>query len=184
MFYLRNLSLNRHMLFFSKNILICMATILLIFLCVNKVKAINTVTVNFDTPTPPGSPDSTFMGTFQGIVFTANEWYWTGPYASDPTNAVYFSANVASRTFSFANGARVLKSMRVYTTNNGTLTLTDNTGQSKVQAITTGSMQLVTTNWTIPSTTITVNFTAGWSLGVDDIVYEPCDINPVFFNSQ
>ena len=32
-------------------------------------------------------------------------------------------------------------------------------------------MQLVTTGWTRPSTTVTVNFTAGWSLGVDDITY-------------
>jgi hypothetical protein len=32
-------------------------------------------------------------------------------------------------------------------------------------------MQLVTTGWTQPSTTVTVTFTAGWQLGVDDIVY-------------
>jgi len=32
-------------------------------------------------------------------------------------------------------------------------------------------MQPVTTGWTQPSTTVTVAFTAGWQLGVDDIVY-------------
>ena len=32
-------------------------------------------------------------------------------------------------------------------------------------------LQLVTTGWTQPSTTVTVSFTAGWELGVDDIVY-------------
>ena len=30
-------------------------------------------------------------------------------------------------------------------------------------------MQLVTTEWTRPSTTVTVSFTNGWDLGVDDI---------------
>jgi len=30
-------------------------------------------------------------------------------------------------------------------------------------------MQLVTTEWTRPSTTVTVSFTMGWSLGVDDL---------------
>jgi hypothetical protein len=53
----------------------------------------------------------------------------------------------------------------------GTLTLTDNLGQTRTQSITTGSMQPVTTSWTQPSTTVTVTFTAGWNLGVDDIVY-------------
>jgi hypothetical protein len=63
-------------------------------------------------------------------------------------------------------------SIRVYTAGAaGTLTLTDNLGQTRTQNITTGSMQLVTTNWTQPSTTVTVNFTGGWDLGVDDIVY-------------
>jgi len=61
--------------------------------------------------------------------------------------------------------------MRVFTGVAGTLTLTDSLGQTSTQAITTGSMQLVTTGWAQPSTTVTVTFTAGWELGVDDIVY-------------
>jgi hypothetical protein len=61
--------------------------------------------------------------------------------------------------------------MRVFTGVAGTLTLTDNLGQTRTQSITTGSMQLVTTGWTQASTTVTVSFTAGWELGVDDIVY-------------
>jgi len=52
-----------------------------------------------------------------------------------------------------------------------TLTLSDDAGQTCTREVTTGSMQLVTTGWTRPSTTVTVSFTAGWSLGVDDITY-------------
>ena len=32
-------------------------------------------------------------------------------------------------------------------------------------------LQLVTTGWTQPATTVTVSFTEGWALGVDDITY-------------
>jgi len=59
----------------------------------------------------------------------------------------------------------------VFSTRAGTLTLADDAGQTLSQDVTTGSMQLVTTRWTRPSTTVTVSFTAGWSLGVDDITY-------------
>ena len=61
--------------------------------------------------------------------------------------------------------------MNVFTGAAGTLTLTDNLGQSKSQSIATGSMQAVTTGWTQPSTTVTVTFTAGWELALDDIAY-------------
>ena len=59
----------------------------------------------------------------------------------------------------------------MYGTRAGTLTLADDAGQTLSQDVATGSMQLVTTGWTRPSTTVTVSFTAGWSLGVDDITY-------------
>jgi hypothetical protein len=59
----------------------------------------------------------------------------------------------------------------VFGTRAGTLTLSDDAGQTLSQDVATGSMQLVTTGWTRPSTTVTVSFTMGWSLGVDDITY-------------
>ena len=59
----------------------------------------------------------------------------------------------------------------MFTTRAGTLMLFDDAGQTRSQDVATGSMQLVTTGWTRPSTTVTVSFTMGWSLGVDDITY-------------
>ena len=66
--------------------------------------------------------------------------------------------------------------MRVHSTTKGTLTLSDDTGQTLTQEVSTGtlpsgSLQAVTTGWTRPSTTVTVSFTGGWELGVDDIAY-------------
>jgi hypothetical protein len=89
-----------------------------------------------------------------------------------PTNHVYFADSTGtSRTFAFAPAPRVLESLRVFGSRAGTLTLADDAGQTLSQHVATGSMQLVTTGWTRPSTTVTVSFTAGWSLGVDDITY-------------
>jgi len=132
----------------------------------------STTTVTFDNPVPPGSPDSFLNGLFQGIDFGRNQWRWGNPFGPAPTRHVYFgSASGTSRTLTFSPGLRRLVSMRVFTLVAGTLTLTDNLGQTWTQAITTGSMQLVTTNWAQASTAVTVTFTAGWELGVDDIVH-------------
>jgi len=131
-----------------------------------------TTTVTFDSPVPPGSSDSFLNGSFEGINFGTNQWRWETAYLSNPTRHIYFaSSSGTSRTFTFSPGPRTLVSMRVFTGVSGTLTLTDNLGQTRTQAITMGSLQLVTTGWTQASTTVTVTFTAGWDLGVDDIVY-------------
>ncbi len=131
-----------------------------------------TTTVTFDNPVPPGSSGSFLNGLFQGINFGTNQWSWENAYGPDSTRHIYFaSSSGTSRTFTFSPGPRTLVSLRVFTGAAGTLTLTDNVGQSRTQAITTGSMQLVTTGWTQASTMVTVAFTAGWELGVDDIVY-------------
>jgi hypothetical protein len=65
----------------------------------------------------------------------------------------------------------VLNGLRVYTPTPGTLTLSDDVGQTFAQAVTTGSLQAVATGWTRPATTVTVSFTEGWDLGIDDITY-------------
>jgi hypothetical protein len=129
-------------------------------------------TVDFDAPAPPGSPGSNLQGIFEGINFGSNQWTWDGAYAANPTNHIYFASSAGtSRTFQFASGARILDSVTVYTTQAGTLTLSDGQGQVATRIVNPGSLQTVTTTWTLPSTTVTVQFTAGWTFGLDDIVY-------------
>jgi len=133
----------------------------------------STVTVTFDNPAPSGTSGSFLNGIFQGINFGTNQWIWEDGFGPDTTRHIFFgSASGTSRTFTFAPGPRTLVSINVFAPVAGTLTLTDNLGQTRVQAIATGSMQVVTTGWTQASTTMTVNFTRGWELGVDDIVYQ------------
>ena len=135
-----------------------------------------TTTVDFDTPAPPGSSFSLLNGVFQGIDFGTGQWRWESAYNVDPTNHIFFdSPSGTSRTFRFSPAPRILTSMRVFTTGTnaptGTLTLSDDLGQTITRTVTTGTMQLVTTDWARASTAITVTFTAGWNLGIDDITY-------------
>ena len=135
---------------------------------------INTFTpivVNFDNPAPSGSPDSLLSGTIGDINFGSNQWRWSGPYSACPTNSIYFDSTTGtSRTLAFSS-PMILNSLTVYTTSAGTLTLSDNMGQSRTQSVTTGSLQLVTTGWANASTIVTFSFSAGWSLGIDEIQY-------------
>src|SRR2546428_13826437 len=135
-----------------------------------------TTTVNFDTPAPPCSSFDLVNGVFQGIDFGNGQWRWESAYDVDPTNHIFFdSPSGTSRTFRFSPAPRILTSMRVFTTGSsaptGTLTLSDDLGQTITRTVTTGAMQPVTTDWVQASTVITVTFTSGWNLGIDDITY-------------
>ncbi len=130
------------------------------------------VTVTFDNPVPPGSSGDVLNGLFQGIDFGSEQWRWESAAGPEGRNAIYFdSYSGNSRTFTFAPAPRTLVSLRVFTEVAGRLTVRDDLDQTMVQEITTGAMQLVTTGWTQASTTITVRFTAGWELGVDELTY-------------
>ena len=104
-----------------------------------------TTTVNFDTPAPPGGPGP-LDGVFGGIDFGTGQWAWEGPYGVDATNNIYFADSTGtSRTFAFSPAPRVLNSMSVFSPERGTLTLSDDAGQTCTREVTTGSMQLVAT---------------------------------------
>jgi hypothetical protein len=99
-------------------------TLLVVTLFASLCMAQTSTVVTFDNPVPPGSPDSLLNGIFQGIDFGNSQWRWSGPYGADPTNNVYFaSSSGTSRSFLFSPAPRLLSSINVYTTANGTLTL-------------------------------------------------------------
>jgi len=142
--------------------------------------------VTFDKPVPAGTSNSPLSGLLQGVDFGGSGWRWEGSYGPDTTRHIYFdSATGSSRTFTFSPAPKILNSLRVFSTSSGTLTLSDNLGQKKSQALTTGSVQLVTTSWTKGSTTVKVNFGGGWNLGVDDIKYSAVvSASPLILSSE
>lgn len=143
-----------------------------------ELQALTTV-VDFDNPEPSGG--GSLNGVFEGIDFGFGQWTWSGAYGANSTNHIYFNSDVGtSRSFSFDVESRVLQSVTVYVTTNGTLTLSDNQGQSYTQALTVAAgLQTLNTGWTQAADIITVDYTSGWSLGLDDIVYSPATAPPV-----
>ena len=136
-------------------------------------------TIDFDTPQPSGGSGSILSGVFDGVNWGNNQWRWESAFNVSNTNHIYFhSGSGQSRQFSFASGSRILQSIKVFSVDNGTLTLTDNNGQSKQQSVSTGSMQTITTGWDQGSATVTVKFSAGWSMGIDDVVHRPVSTSP------
>jgi hypothetical protein len=131
----------------------------------------STTTVNFDNPAPGVTSDQPINGTFQGINFGSSRWALEGPYGADSTNNIYFmSSSAKSAAFSFTTPS-VLQSVAVFAGTSGTMTLSDNLGQTVSKSISAGRMYTVSTGWTKSSTTVTLAYTAGWSLGVDNITY-------------
>jgi hypothetical protein len=136
------------------------------------VPPLGSVTVTFDNPVPPGSSGNLLAGNFGGVNFGTNQWRWESPFGVSNSNHIFFdSATGTSRTFAFTAGTAILESVRAFTLTQGTLTISDNQGQIVSQVVAPGVIQLVQTGWTQRSTTVTVNFSAGWDLGLDDIVY-------------
>jgi len=131
------------------------------------------VTITFDGPAPLGASGDLLSGPFQGIDFGTGQWRWETGYAADATNHIYFDSSAGtSRSFAFSPAPQILTGMQVFALSAGTLTLSDDLGQTLTQTVVPDSMQTVTTGWTRPSTTVTVSFTSGWDLGVDDINYQ------------
>jgi hypothetical protein len=127
--------------------------------------------VTFDDP-PPGTSITPFSGLYPRppsalpprLSFPAGQWEWQQETVNGVmVRDVFFSDNPAfptySRTFSFANGPRILASLEVITQNAGTLTIRDSSGRTVTQQLTVGPVRTVNTGWfDQPSATITVEF--------------------------
>jgi hypothetical protein len=129
-------------------------------------------TVTFDDPVPPGASGDLLTGVFEGIDFGTGRWRWEGAFGVNATNHIFFDSGVGtSRTLQFSPAPRRLASLRVFTGIPGNLTLSDDLGQQISLNLNPGVLQVIQTGWAQRSTTVTVNFTGGWELGIDDIVH-------------
>ncbi|MGQ0429484.1 MAG: hypothetical protein ACT4UQ_06105 [Gammaproteobacteria bacterium] len=111
------------------------------------------------------------------LNFGTGQWDWAAEVINGiPVNDAFYSVNAAlpvnSRSFSFANGPRVLSSVKVISKAAGTLTLRDDSGRTATQAITVGPVQTVATGWSSQqSAAIAVEFTGGRQLGITEVCY-------------
>jgi len=139
------------------------------------------VTVTFSpdpTPMPGALPDP-----YENLVFETTKWAWEPGNLDDPANHIYFVFPETQGTITFVNGPRLLKSMIASADyRGGQMTVDDtiNPTQNPTQSLTfplrtmgtPGTPQLLTLNWTMKSTTVTVKFAVSGSLVIDTITYQ------------
>lgn len=131
------------------------------------------VTLTFD-PCPAAS-----LTTYQGVDFGRSQWSCEGAWSKFTTSNIYFSNNTVNdstcptcvkRTLAFVS-QQVLVSIQAVTDLAGTLTLTSDAGETVSAAVSTSGITTVTTGWAKPAKTITVQFSQGWHVALDNLVY-------------
>ena len=128
--------------------------------------------VDFDSPAPPGASFDLLEGVFEGIDFDIRQWRWEGPFDIDPTNHIFFdSEGGTTRSFRFSDGPRRLIEMDAFSLECGTWSITDDNGQTAtLEDVCPGLVRSIRPDWPLPSTTITVESSVGWALGITRIV--------------
>ena len=131
-----------------------------------------TVVMDFDNPQPPESMHGLIPGIFGDIDFgNGQDWHWQVPYDADHSNSVYPNSSFPV-SFSFVNGAKFLLSIRFFSTQSGTVTVSDENGQSVSMLIHADSqMHTLDLNFQQSSHVITFNFPYNSKLAIDDITY-------------
>lgn len=152
---------------------------------INPVSVPSTVDFKFDilsppvTPTGAGTPlDGVYTnGPPNSLDFSTGQWLLGLGTGMESLNNIFFATGT-SGSFQFADGkARRVTSLRVFTTSNGTMTLSgDNQLQTPdvMRQVNAADLPMpLSTGWTNPTVKVTVGFTAGAALGIDTITYVP-----------
>lgn len=153
------------------------AFLLSVFLLAVAAAAGAQTTVNFDTPACTGNG----VKVYGGIDFSASPWDCekTG-IPGDATTTISWFSNIQAGTFKFVSPA-VLVSIGLGNSNSGsggTFTISTDAGESLTLAVSKNSLVNVTTNFTKAASVITVKFTGGWTLELDNIVYQAAAVTP------
>lgn len=99
------------------------------------------------------------------------EWGWSKPFDADTTNNVFLKGS--SGRLDFTAGARQIKSIDLYALETGTVTITDELGQTASAVIPAdSSMHSISLNFSAPSSSLTITFTAKRKLGIDNLLYQ------------
>ncbi len=131
------------------------------------------VVMDFDNPQPPNNVYGLIPGIFGDINFGNNQdWHWQAPYDADSSNSIFPNTSFPA-SFSFATGAKNLISIRFFSDQAGTVTVSDENGQSASMLIPADSqMHTLFLNFAQPSNIVTIDFPFIWKMALDDITYK------------
>jgi len=135
------------------------------------VASATTTTINFDSPTCPNLNGS-LTGIFGGINWGSSPWGCEIAGApTDTTISVSWNRQVTQATFSFT-APSVLVSLNAGTSSgSGALTISTDAGETTARTLSSGAAALIATNFVKPATVVTVKYTNGWYLELDNITY-------------
>ncbi len=112
----------------------------------------------------------------RGVInWGTNQWFVARPTNQFTTNGLHFSTSTgSSRSFSFVTPRMLLRlDMINHGTTASTVTLTCGDQPRRAVIVNPGAVLTnVTTNWTLPCTTITINSSNGWVVHYDNLVIQ------------
>jgi hypothetical protein len=120
--------------------------------------------------------DGPISGVYAGLDWGAALWAVGGAWEGITSQNVYLNSgngDPATGRISATSGAFLLKSLRTTSDTAGTITLTDNNGQTASLTLTPGTPATLTTGWTAPSQWVDVTSSLGWGIVFDDFTYAP-----------
>jgi hypothetical protein len=125
-------------------------------------------TVGFDD-----LPDGPINGVYAGLDWGAGVFAVGGPWEGIASKNAYLntSGDPSTGRISAGAGAFLLKSLRATSDAAGTITLTDNNGQTASLTLTAHTPATLTTGWTVPSDWVDVTSSTGWNIVFDDFTY-------------
>lgn len=133
-----------------------------------------TTVINFDAPgCPNGNASNALTGSWQGIDWGSSPWDCEVVGSpTDTTTSASWSVNQTAATFSFLVPS-VLNSLKAATAGaSGTVTLSSDQNETISSALAANAgMLLINTGFVHPATLVTVSFTGGWTIEVDDLTY-------------
>jgi hypothetical protein len=134
--------------------------------------AAGAVLVDFDSPAPP-PPSGSWLSSFGGIAWGDHQWkWWSASPGLDGTNHVDFgAAGVTSRQFTFAAAPAMLETITFVSLRPGTVTVTDDRGQSRTATLVPGQAVVMLLGWATASTTVTVSSALGSDMAVTALTY-------------
>jgi hypothetical protein len=124
---------------------------------------------NFDNPPCSGNG----VKIYQGIDFSLSPWDCESDrLASDSTETLSWYQNISSGQFKFEKPSVLKSLLGGSTAGGGTLTISDDQGEKvSVTLSATPGLQPITTNFTKEASVITVSYTGGWRIQLDNITY-------------
>lgn len=140
----------------------------LLFAFTAAIASAQTTVANFDSPACSGNG----VGVYQGIDFSLSPWDCEKTQLIGQTGtSVSWYQQITSGHFKLQTPGVLISLSAATSTGSGTLTISTDAGESFSRSINT-TFQTLLTGFTKPASVMTVNYPGGWTIELDNIMYQ------------